>query len=98
MLTCRLVVSRSLRNESADPTLQKERICGIGSVNPWIWLYESAESDLLIPRHHDSDSESLIRYIILDVDSFSSGMNDISFGIMDADKFLRVEQEMLRFG
>ncbi|GBO03641.1 hypothetical protein AVEN_61554-1 [Araneus ventricosus] len=36
--------------------------------------------------------------IILEEDLFRSGMNDMSFGVMDADKFLRVEQEMLRFG
>ncbi|GBN87519.1 hypothetical protein AVEN_203134-1 [Araneus ventricosus] len=87
-----LVMCRSLRNESSDPALQKERPDTIPTKRN-----ESAESDLLIPRHHDSDSDSLIR--ILEEDLFRSGMNDISFGVMDADKFLREEQErMVRFG
>ncbi|GBM20464.1 hypothetical protein AVEN_5549-1 [Araneus ventricosus] len=46
------------RNESAD---SDSTIRGIGFMNLQIRIYESPESDLLIPRHHESDSESLIR-------------------------------------
>ncbi|GBN64661.1 hypothetical protein AVEN_36762-1 [Araneus ventricosus] len=90
---------RSLRNESADPTPEKERPDPIPTkrnesaesefVNPWIRIYESAESDLLILRHHDSDSEPLIRIHNLRRRFVRSGMNGTSFGVMDdADKFL----------
>nr|GBN57913.1 hypothetical protein AVEN_258344-1 [Araneus ventricosus]GBN57932.1 hypothetical protein AVEN_122424-1 [Araneus ventricosus] len=84
---------RSLQNESADLDPQKEPPDPIPTKRN-----ESAESDLLIPRHHDSDSESLIRIHNLRRGLFRSRMNGTSIGVMDADKFLRVEQEMLRFG
>ncbi|GBM86183.1 hypothetical protein AVEN_48194-1 [Araneus ventricosus] len=47
----------SKRNESAE---SESGIRGFGFMNPRNRIHES-ESDLLIPRHHDSDSESLIR-------------------------------------
>ncbi|GBM14224.1 hypothetical protein AVEN_167308-1 [Araneus ventricosus] len=58
---------RSLRNEFADPDPQKERPDPIRpkgkkplkGTNPQNRIHES-ESHLLIPRNHDSDSESLI--------------------------------------
>ncbi|GBN96029.1 hypothetical protein AVEN_158833-1 [Araneus ventricosus] len=53
--------SDSSKGTTGSDSDQKERIRGIGFVNPWIRIYEYTESVLLIPRHHDSDSESLIR-------------------------------------
>ncbi|GBO01179.1 hypothetical protein AVEN_181022-1 [Araneus ventricosus] len=87
-----LVMCRSLRKESADPAPQNEQPDAIPTKRN-----ESGESDLLIPRHHEFDSDSLIR--ILEEDLFRSGMNDILFRVMDADKFLCEQQErMVRFG
>ncbi|GBL93903.1 hypothetical protein AVEN_153659-1 [Araneus ventricosus] len=51
---CAIVTCCSLWNESADPAPQKEHPIPTKR-------NESADSDLLIPRHHVNDSESLIR-------------------------------------
>ncbi|GBN91270.1 hypothetical protein AVEN_176099-1 [Araneus ventricosus] len=54
--------SDSSKGTTRSNSDQEERIRGIGFVmNLRIRIYVSAESDLLIPRHQDSDSESLIR-------------------------------------
>ncbi|GBO42014.1 hypothetical protein AVEN_247276-1 [Araneus ventricosus] len=94
----RIRLSDSSKGTTRSDSDQKKRIRGFGFMNMQNRIHES-ESDLLIPRHLDSDSESLIRIHNLRRGYVSLwNMNDTSFGVMNAYKVFREELEsMIRF-